>query len=108
MKKLMSRKRTFKADDKSENPQVKANSITNAIKMTGKFQKVNVFRKATGTKNKIKTTNKLTKLESTIDKGITPLGNLAFLIRLRSYTIELVVLANVEEKKFQIKRPKNK
>ena len=56
-KKLISRKRTFKADDNSENPLVKASSETNAAMVIGKLQIVNVFKNATGIKNKIKATN---------------------------------------------------
>ena len=104
----MSRKRTFKADDKSESPLVKASKSTNAVKVIGKLHRDRVFNNTTGIKNKIKAAIRWTRLDNMIDNGITAWGNLAFLIKLRSNTIDGVALVKDKEKKFQTSSPKNK
>jgi hypothetical protein len=48
------------------------------------------------------------RFEKTIDRGITDLGNFAFLIKFLSQIIDGVALVSDKEKKSQTKRPINR
>ena len=71
----------------------------------GKRATERVPRKTIGIKKSKNAKTKWTRFERIIESGMTAWGNLAFFIRLLSYTIEGVAFVRDTEKKFQMRSP---